>query len=176
MMSFRGRVLLLSLLAFVYGSWCIYTSKRDLGLAANEGIAHGIAKLHQQSKNSSIFDTGRCDFRLEVDGRPYVGYGVCPKEMIPSQKWSAMDYALGGPVLNVTVYYDPSNPMTNSLRDFTTQSQWDSRKADISLAAGFVLVLFWPFSSLISGLRKMIGPEESEDTRRLIGTDGRADL
>ena len=178
MKSFRGRMFLLSVLAFIVGAGEIYTAKRDLVLATSERSTHGIAKFDPQRKISTdtLFNTLtlRCDFSFEVDGSPYTGHEICPKQISTSPKSSPMDY-VGGPVLEVTVYYDPTDPTTNSMMDFGTKSRWDSTKAKLFIIAGFVLLLLSQVSTLFSGKgnsagtgdtvdseSSMIGPEESE--------------
>jgi hypothetical protein len=52
MRSFRGRMILLSVLAFAYGVWCIYMTRRDLVLATNSAAGG-------QAIDTEIFALGR---------------------------------------------------------------------------------------------------------------------
>ena len=154
MRSFRGRMTLLSLLLLLLGAWEIYAAKIDLGLTASERTTRGTVKFDPQRRNNSdtLFNTLtlRCDFYFEVDGSPYAGHEICPKQMTASSKSSPMDY-LGGPVQSVTVYYDPSNPSTNTMMDFATKSKWDSTKAKLFIVAGLLLLVFSQLSPLFFG-------------------------
>jgi hypothetical protein len=167
MRSFRGRMTLLSVLLLLLGAWEIYTAKLDLGLTANERTTRGTVKFDPQRKNDSdtLFNTLtlRCDFYFEVDGGPYVGHEICPKQMIATSKSSPMDY-VGGPVQSVTVYYDPSNPSTNSMMDFTTRSKWDFTKAKLFIIVGFLLLLFSQLSTLFSRKGNSGGTGEAIDS------------
>lgn len=164
MRSFRGRMTLLSLLLLLLGVWEIYTAKIDLGLTANARTTRGTVKFDPQRRNNSdtLFNTLtlRCDFYFEVDGSPYVGHEVCPKQMTASSKSSPMDY-VGGPVQSVTVYYDPSNPSTNTMMDFAAKSKWDSTKAELFIVAGFLLLLFSQLSPLFLGKGNSEGAGEA---------------
>jgi hypothetical protein len=139
--SVGGSALLLSLLAFIFGGSYIYSARHDLTVAKNEATASGQAYLHPQRKNSDIFDSLRCDYSFGVNDVRYVGHGMCPAQTDHSLKGTLENAAglLQNP--SVTVYYDPANPSTNSMMEFSAKSAFDNKKADLSILAGVILLL-----------------------------------
>jgi hypothetical protein len=171
MRSFRGRMILLSVVLLIGGAVEIYMARRDLALATSAGSTQGVVKFDPERKNSSdtIFNTltARCDFSFFVDGRPYAGHEICPKQIITAPKTSPLDY-LGGPVLNVTVYYDPSDPTTNSMMDFGTKSRWDFTKAKLFIVGGLALLLLSLLSIWLSGNQDVAEAAKTSDSESAV--------
>jgi hypothetical protein len=147
--SLTGSLVLLSLLAFADGGLCLHEAKRDIALAPNESTASGQARMHSQTKNSSIFDSLRCDYIFSVNGNYYNGHGICPKQTDHSVTGTAEILTGFLPNPNVTVYYDPADPTFNSMMEFVAKSAYDYKKAKIAFGVGAVLLLFSIVGSLL---------------------------
>lgn len=146
--SFGGSVILLSILAFVYGGACIYRARRDIAVARNERTANGQARLHPQSKNPSAFDSLRCDYTFMVNDTFYNGYGICPRQTDHSIKGTLENLAGLLQNQNVTVYYDPADPSFNSMIEFGARSEYDYKKAELSFVGGAALLIFTAIGAL----------------------------
>lgn len=164
--SLSATAAILSGLAFVYGLWCVYLSHRDLVIAKSEMSTIGVAKFEPKSNGSSIFDLLddlQCRYYFSVEGRPYSGHELCPQQTKGASTTSPMG-AVGGLVMNVTVFYDPTNPTRNSMMDFSAKSAWDSRKAMIFIAVGVVLSTFSLFGALLAAKTDVPSPQSGIDS------------
>jgi hypothetical protein len=146
--SLGGSVILLSILAFVYGGASIYRARRDIAVARNERTANGQARLHPQSKDPSPFDSLRCDYTFIVNDTFYNGYGICPRQTDRSIKGTLENVAGLLQNQNVTVYYDPADPSFNSMMEFGAKSEYDYKKAELSFVAGAALLIFTAIGAL----------------------------
>jgi len=138
MKSILGTLALGLLLALAYGALSLYKVSRDKAIAPNEGT---VPDVYMQRYNSQTSGPNRCVYSFNVDGNPYGGRGNCPID--GSAKDVAEDLAGLRPSSTATVYYDPSDPSTNSLVDFSVKAGVDYMKAKVAfgLAAGCLLLL-----------------------------------
>ncbi len=166
--SIGGSAFLLALCAFAYGGLCIYSARRDVTLAKTEVATSGQARLHPQGKNSDIFDSLRCDYTFMVDGRFYDGYGICPAQKDHSVKGAVEN--LAGLLQNqqVTVYYDPADPTTNSMIEFGARTDYDNGKANLSILVGVISLIVVGVAYVVGGKKasEEVAADSGETVRR----------
>lgn len=143
--SIAGSFILAMIVAFAYGGFCIYSANQDSALAQSEGSTTARVSRHTQTSNNQTSWSYKCDYSFVVNGAIYHGYENCPDlKSAASAKGTLMD--LAGPPQNFTlsVYFDPSDPSTNSLTDFGAKSESDSLRARLSMGIGviFIILLF----------------------------------
>jgi hypothetical protein len=106
--------------------WCIYGFKEDRDIARRQQTTYGIVTKNEPSNHN------RYGYEFSVDGKPRTGW------QIPSR----VEFQIGQRVL---VFYDPLDPRTSSLYDFTESA--DSALGPVPfLVFGIVAVtafIFW---------------------------------
>jgi hypothetical protein len=155
--SLGGYLILLSLFAFAYGGSCIYTARRASALAHNEGTTFGIVSVHE-SKKPDLFAFLQCDYAFWVNGTYYRGHGICPEQTDHSVTGTLQNLAGMLQQTSVTIYYDPADPVFNSMMEFGAKSVYDYRKAKLSFLAGAALLIFTVVGALYFGIANKANP------------------
>ncbi|HEY1209429.1 MAG TPA: DUF3592 domain-containing protein [Terracidiphilus sp.] len=148
--SIAGSLILGAVIAFALGGWFIYNAMRYAALAPNESTATAFVRLHTRPNRNETYEHLRCEYGFDVGERFYQGQGICPlKSADDSVKGKLLDLAKVLDGTTVTVYYDPADPSTNSLAEFSVTSKRDYLYAKLSIGVGVMLVIFLVLGALL---------------------------
>jgi hypothetical protein len=133
-------LLLGALLALIYGGAVLYESKRDASVADREATTTANVSisfndpLRPKSERKGV---PVCRYVISVSGIHYAGHGPCPSQLILPGVLESLD--LQPSPHPATVYYDPSNPETNSLIEYREKGRLDGKRVSLSIGLGVLL-------------------------------------
>jgi hypothetical protein len=112
------------LFAFACIVICIHKGNQFANAAPNESTttAHDVYSRYNLWLGLR-FNYISCKYSFNVSGSLYSGLGDCPQSFVNLVKDKISDVDEYVPGANLTVYYDPANPSTNSLIEFTAASR-----------------------------------------------------
>jgi hypothetical protein len=149
--SIAGSMILGAVIAFALGGFCFYEAKQYAALAPNESTATAHLNMRYQSSRNKSYARPKCDYSFSVEGVSYRGYEYCPLQS-PDDPLKGEILDLAGVLLKTTatVYYDPANPSTNSLTEFSAMSERDYLYAKLSIGVGVILIIFLALGALLA--------------------------
>jgi len=152
-MAVSSRSLLAAALSFACVGICIYKARQfaDASPTEQTAIAQSVYVNHYRFPLYLFHFHDGCDYTFSVDGTSYSGHGDCPQRSAYGAtigKLPASDGFLTG--LDIPVYYDPSNPSTNSLLELSVASRREYRGALPWIGIGLLIIFGYVFSA---GLR-----------------------
>jgi hypothetical protein len=139
-----GAWLILSLLCFIAGFFSIHQGLRYAGAAPTESTTI----VHLQD-NPEV----GCRYVFSVDGVTYRGGGNCEIEGEVSILGKLMGSAVVSRSSQAIVYYDRSNPSTNSLIEFGANSRTYYRDAALSIGIAFLINLPYLFLAVYAAMK-----------------------
>jgi hypothetical protein len=149
--SIAGSFVLGIIIAFSYGGFCIYAASRDSALAQSEGSTTAQVSRHTRTSNNQSSWSYKCDYSFAVNGAIYHGYENCPDlNKSSSAKETLTDLAGPPQSFTTSVYFDPSDPSTNSLTEFGAKSESDSLRARLSMGIGVIFIILLVLGMVIT--------------------------
>jgi hypothetical protein len=148
--SIAGSMILGAIIAFALGGVCIYEAKQYDALAPHESTATAHLNIRYQYNRDRRSWRPKCDYSFSVEGTTYRGSENCPRQSADNPlKGEILDFS--GVLLNssATVYYDPSDPSTNSLTEYGAKSEISYLYAKLSFGVGAMLVFLIVLGALL---------------------------
>jgi hypothetical protein len=135
--SIGGGLILGALLSFGYGGLKVYESKKDLSIASREATATAQVRVNFSDPlrpKSERNDGPDCTYTFHVGDAIHRGHGWCPSELIYQGAVESLQFR--SEVHPEPVYFDPSDPETNSLFEFREKSELDGKGASLFFILG----------------------------------------
>ncbi|MGD0736486.1 MAG: DUF3592 domain-containing protein [Terracidiphilus sp.] len=159
-----GGLILGAFALFALGITSFVHSGRDASLAANQRMstAQG-TKTYTTTRDSSGHTHSHidCAYHFKVDETLYNG-NDCPADD-PTESFGKhlLDEYAGPQKFTATVYYDPTDPSTNSLTEFAARSGYDNQMGILFIGVGIILLGLVAMGALMSNNQSSI-PTMSE--------------
>ena len=156
-----GGLIVGALLSFAVGIFGFVQSETDATLATNQkSTTTSVTRYYVSRTDSSGDESGsfQCNYHFTVDSKDYRG-STCPVQNLKQfpmrnlkqSMESQITRGLSGPdQFQATVYFDPSDPTTNSLSPYGAVSENDSRIGMGGIVLGVILLIFALLAVLLS--------------------------
>jgi hypothetical protein len=156
-----GGLVLGALVLLALGITSFVHSDRYSGLAASQRIttAQG-TRTYRSTRDSSghINSHLDCTYHFTVDGAVFNGSDCPPNDATESTENQSLYNLTGAQQFTATVYYDPNDPSTNSLMEFTARGGLDHALGIILVALGIILLGVVAFGALVSNNQSGVAP------------------
>ncbi|MGD0729657.1 MAG: hypothetical protein ABR956_00230 [Terracidiphilus sp.] len=158
-----GKLIPAGMLLIILSALLFYASSEENSAAKNESTT--IADVtrtyaYKTLESNTTLTNIVCNYSFTVDGKIYRGSGCPSGGLTIPIKNQIMDRIGQRDQFKATVYYDPNNPSTNSLSEYSSSSKWDDRGAIASLCLG-ILVLGYSLLAALIGNNQGAGGVET---------------